>query len=263
MHPDLRLALELADLADSLSLPRFRANDLRVSAKPDLTPVSEVDTAVEAAIRRRLRHHRPGDAILGEEEGGAERASRRWILDPIDGTRNFVRGVPVWATLLALEVEGEVVVGVVSAPALRRRWWAARGEGAHADGRRLHVSAVAAVEDAYASTTDPTDLVDDPRLHPRVSHLLRRFWTVRALGDFWSHVLVAEGAIDVALERPVEVWDLAASRVIVEEAGGRFSDLEGRPRLDGGSALFTNGLLHDRVLAALGCSPSPEAAGDA
>lgn len=252
MHPDLRLALDLADLADSLSLPRFRRPDLRVTSKPDLSPLSDADTAVESALRQRLAVERPDDTVLGEEEGGGVPGGRRWIIDPIDGTRNFVRGLPVWATLVALEIEGEVVVGVVSAPALGRRWWAARGDGAYADGKQIRVSGVVAIEDAYLSMTDPLAFADAPPLEERVRRLGRRCWTVRALGDFWSHVLVAEGTIDIALEKPVEVWDLAASRIIVEEAGGRYTDLAGRPRIDTGSALFTNGSLHPAVLDALG-----------
>ena len=256
--PDLTLALELADVADALSMARFRATDLLVDTKPDLTPVSEVDHAVEDALRRRLGVARPGQAIIGEERGQdscASSAGQRWIVDPIDGTKNYVRGVPVWATLIALERDGRMVVGVVSAPALGRRWWAARGEGAWADGRPIRVSRVAAVEDAFISydglerfdATQPDGKVTDGRL----LRLARRCWRSRGLGDFWSHVLVAEGAVDIAAEPEVSVWDVAPIQVIVEEAGGRFTNLEGEARADGGSAVSTNGLLHDEVLAAL------------
>jgi len=249
---DLTLALELADLADAITLPRWRTAELRVATKPDLTPVSDADTAAEAAMRRRLAAARPGDAVIGEEEGpvGAAAAERRWILDPIDGTRSYVRGLPVFATLIALEVAGRIEVGVVSAPALRRRWWSARGRGALADGAPIHVSRVARIEDAFVSTTDPRAYADERR---RRAHdaLVRRCWTSRALGDFWSHVLVAEGGVDVAIEPGAAPWDLAPLLVIVEEAGGRLTDLDGRARIDAGAAVTTNGLLHDEVLAAL------------
>ncbi len=255
---DLTLALELADLADGISMARFRALDLLVETKPDLTPVSEVDHAVEDALRRALGVARPGQAILGEERGEdscASGASARWIVDPIDGTKNYVRGVPVWATLIALQRDGRMVAGVVSAPALGRRWWAARGEGAWADGRRIHVSKVAAVEDAFISY-DGLERFDDPPTGDsvdggRLLRLARRCWRSRGLGDFWSHVLVAEGAVDIAAEPEVSLWDVAPIQVIVEEAGGRFSDLAGEARADGGSAVSTNGLLHEEVLAAL------------
>jgi histidinol-phosphatase len=260
---DLELALELADLADEITARRFRADDLRVDTKPDMTPVSEVDRAVEQALRQGIARARHGDGVLGEEEGDDSAGrSRRWILDPVDGTRNYVRGVPVWATLIALEVEARVEVGVVSAPALGRRWWAARGQGAFADGRPIRVSAVARLDDAYISTTNATAFAGDGARH-RYAALARRCWNARGLGDFWSHVLVAEGAVDVAVELPVRAWgregetsglgpwDVAANLVIVEEAGGRLTDLDGVARIDSGQAVSSNGLLHDEVLAAL------------
>jgi histidinol-phosphatase len=244
MGPDLALALELADAADALSLPRFRAHDLVVETKPDLSPVTETDHAVEAELRRVLAERRPDEAILGEEEGGAVEAigtAPRWVIDPIDGTRNFSRGIPVWATLIALERDGRVECGVVSAPALGRRWWAARGEGAwRDDGERCHVSAVAAL-------TDATVLVALDRPVPRAAF---RAWHLRGLGDFWAHMLVAEGAAEIAIDAVgVSVWDLAAPLVIVEEAGGRFTDIEGRTRPDGRAAIASNGLLHEDALA--------------
>jgi len=251
--PDLTLALELADVADGISMARFRAIDLLVETKPDLTPVTEADHAVEDALRRRLGVARPGQAVIGEERGDdscASGAAQRWIVDPIDGTKNYVRGVPVWATLIALQRDGRMVVGVVSAPALGRRWWAARGEGAWADGRPIRVSKVAAVEDAFISY-DGIERFDDSVKDGRLLRLARRCWRSRGLGDFWSHVLVAEGAVDIAAEPEVSLWDVAPIQVIVEEAGGRFTDLEGEARADGGSAVSTNGLLHDEVLAAL------------
>jgi histidinol-phosphatase len=236
---DLELALALADLADSITLPRFGSLDLAVDTKPDRSPVTEADRAVERAIRERLAEVRPAHGVLGEEYGvDGEGADVRWILDPIDGTRNYLRGVPVWGTLIAVEAGGDVVVGVASAPALGRRWWAARGLGAFADGRRIGVSKVAALADAVVS-----DAGCDPRL--------RACWHHRSFGDFWQHMLVAEGVVDVAVDPEVSLWDLAVVQVIVEEAGGRFTDLAGRRRPDGGSGLSTNGLLHDEVLRRL------------
>ena len=252
MQPDLELALELADLADAVTLPRFRAADLVVTTKPDLTPVSDADRAAEEEIRRCLAADRPDDAVLGEEFGAtAGRSGRRWILDPLDGTKNYVRGIPVWASLVALEVDGVPAVGVVSAPALGRRWWAARGRGAFADGQRIRVSGVSDLSDAQLSY-DSFVGFDQRGLGEAALALERRCWRSRGFGDFWSHVLVAEGAVDVALEPEVSEWDVAPLWVIVEEAGGRFSDLSGRRRADGGSVLTTNGLLHEDVLGILG-----------
>ena len=241
MSADLDLALRLADAADSISLPHFRTG-LAVETKADLTPVTEADRAVEAELRRMLAGERPADAILGEENGAAGTGSRRWILDPIDGTRNYARGIPVWATLVALESGGVVQVGVVSAPALRARWWAERGQGAFANGAPVHVSTVGRVEDAVLSFS----------IENAVPPLARRAWHVRGLGDFWAHMLVAEGAVDGAVDAlGLNEWDLAAVQVIVEEAGGRFSDAAGESRIDSGSAVTSNGLLHDELLRAV------------
>ncbi|HYX44112.1 MAG TPA: histidinol-phosphatase [Acidimicrobiales bacterium] len=258
MNADLELALELADEADALTLGRFRAADLVVDTKPDLTPVSEADRAVEERLRRHLARARPGHGVLGEEMGDHAGAAIgwRWVVDPIDGTKNYVRGVPVWATLIALQHAGRTVVGVVSAPALGRRWWAARGEGAFADGDRVRVSEVAALADASLSYASLTGWEAAGRGEAFLA-LARRFWRTRAYGDFWSHVLVAEGAVDVAAEPEVTLWDLAALQVIVEEAGGRFTDLRGRPTAAGGSAVTSNGRLHEQVLAVLGGKALP------
>ena len=247
---DLALAQRLADAADALTLARFRALDLHVDAKPDLTPVSDADLAVEAEVRRLLAAERPGDAVLGEEHGATGDGPRQWVVDPIDGTKNFVRGVPVWATLVALLVDGVVSVGVVSAPALGRRWWAARGLGAFADGQPIRVSSVATLADAHLSYSSLTGWEDLGRLDGLLE-LSRKCWRTRAFGDFWSHVLVAEGAVDTSFEPEVSLWDLAPLQVIVEEAGGRFTSLAGEARPDGGSVVCSNGLLHDEVLAAL------------
>ena len=249
---DLALALELADVADGMTLPRFRAMDARVETKPDLSPVTEVDRAVEERLRSLLHSRRPLDAVVGEEHGvdGPPGAPRQWVIDPIDGTKNFVRGMPVYATLIALQSDAIGLVGVVSAPALGRRWWAARGVGAFADGRSIQVSKVADLADAHFSYSSIAGWGKRGR-HDAFLDLTRRVWRTRAFGDFWSHVLVAEGSVDIAAEPEVALWDLAAVQVLVEEAGGQFSDLAGVPTADGGSAISTNGLLHDDVVAAL------------
>jgi histidinol-phosphatase len=252
---DLRLALELADLADAVTLERFRASDLVVETKPDLTPVSEADRAVEQLLRKRIAEERPAHAVLGEEFGTGDgpRGSTRWIVDPIDGTKNYVRGIPVYATLIALEREGALSVGVASAPALGRRWWAAKGAGAFADGAPLRVSRVATLEDAQLGHSSVSSWADHG-LTERFLELERRCWRGRGFGDFWTHMMVAEGACDVAAEPEVSLWDVAAVQVIVEEAGGRFTNLAGVPRPDGGSAVSSNGLLHDEVLGILSAS---------
>jgi histidinol-phosphatase len=250
MHKDLVLALELADLADAITMERFRAADLVVETKPDLTPVTEADRAVEQVLRKRIAEERPGHGVVGEEFGADGGGGSRWIIDPIDGTKNYLRGIPVFATLIAVERDGVLALGVVSAPALHRRWWAARGQGAFADGRPIRVSRVAGLGDAvlaYASLGS----WEQHGLGERFLALTRSCWRARGFGDFWCHMLVAEGAADLAAEPEVALWDLAAVQVIVEEAGGRLTDLGGTARPDGGSVVTTNGLLHDRVLAAL------------
>jgi histidinol-phosphatase len=238
---DLALALRLADAADAISSPAFRT-DLRVETKPDLTPVTEVDRKIEAELRRILASERPADAILGEEEGVTGTGTRRWIVDPIDGTRNYTRGIPVWATLIALEEARNVRLGVVSAPELGRRWWAERAAGAFADGEPIRVSKISRIEDSTLCFA----------LEGDVPPIARRAWHVRGLGDFWAHMLVAEGAVDCSVDVVgVSEWDLAAVQVIVEEAGGRFSDVGGEARIDSGTAVCSNGLLHDTLLAEL------------
>jgi histidinol-phosphatase len=245
---DLAFALELADLADSLSLARFRAADLRVETKADLTPVTDADRSVERALRERIGAARPGEGVFGEEEGDAAgEGLTRWILDPIDGTRNFSRGIPLWATLIALERDRELVCGVVSAPALGHRWWAARGSGAWRDATRIGVSRVARLEEAAASCAYARDLVA----------LEAAVWHARAFGDFWQHMLVAEGGLDASVEAHLEIWDYAAVVPIVEEAGGRVTDLDGGPPRPGEQIVCSNGLLHDDVLALLR-APNPK-----
>jgi histidinol-phosphatase len=263
---DLRLAHLLADDADSLTMSRFRALDLRVTAKPDLSPVSDADTAVEEAIRRTLGKARPRDAVHGEEMADTGWGPRRWVVDPIDGTKNYVRGVPVWATLISLLVNDEPVVGVVSAPALGRRWWASLGGGAFA-GKSLmnptpcRVSEVARLEDASLSYAELGEWVEAGQGQGFVD-LLRTCWRTRAYGDFWSYMLLAEGAVDIACEPELELHDMAACAIVVTEAGGTFTDVDGRPGPHGAGAYATNGLLHDTVLAHLRPPAGDEADGD-
>ncbi len=256
---DLALALELADLADEITLGRFRASDLAVETKPDLTPVTEADRAVEQRLRQELAVRHPGDAVLGEEYATTEGSggTRRWIVDPIDGTKNYVRGIPSWATLLALSDGGELTVGVVSAPALHRRWWARRGGGAYLDDglpgapRRLHVSGVRDLGDSLFSFAGLEDWGAEGRLGALLE-LGSRCWRTRGYGDLWSYMLVAEGGAEIGIDPSVSLWDLAAPQLIVEEAGGRFTDFTGVARADGGSGVATNGLVHDAVLEILG-----------
>ncbi|MGP4058451.1 histidinol-phosphatase [Mycobacterium sp. 4D054] len=251
---DLTLALRLADEADALTMQRFGAVDLKVETKPDMTPATDADLDAEKLLRSRLAEERPQDSVFGEEFGGTKEFSgRQWVVDPIDGTKNFVRGVPVWSTLIALLVDGVPAVGVVSAPALGRRWWAADGQGAYTSfggqTRSISVSGVGELDAASVSYSDLTTGWDDNR--PRFVEFLDAVWRVRGYGDFWSYCLVAEGAVDVAVEPEVKLWDLAPLDILVREAGGRFTDLSGATGPHGGSALATNGLLHDAVLAAL------------
>ncbi len=257
---DSELAIRLADAADEITAARFRAHDLRIDRKPDRTPVTDADLAVEDRIRELLAEARPTDVVAGEERGGTVGAGRTWLVDPVDGTKNFLRGVPVWGTLIALLIDGVPVVGVASAPALGRRWWAATGHGAWtsavgvAEPWRISVSGVDNLADTYLSTTDVNSWAEH---HSREAYLrlVDACWESRAFGDFWQHCLVAEGAMDLAAEPIVNEWDVAALQVIVQEAGGRFTDLRGHARHDGGSVLSSNGRVHDAALATLGPPP--------
>ncbi|HEV7584103.1 MAG TPA: inositol monophosphatase family protein [Mycobacterium sp.] len=254
---DLGLAVALADRADMLTRDRFGALDLRIETKPDLTPVTDADRAVEADLREELGRERPGDSIVGEEFGGTPTfTGRQWIIDPIDGTKNFVRGVPVWASLIALLEDGVPSIGVVSAPALQRRWWAARDRGAFVsvDGgppRPLSVSSVGQLDSASLSFSSLSGWAQRG-LRDRFIELTDAVWRVRGYGDFLSYCLVAEGAVDIAAEPEVSAWDLAALDILVREAGGTFTGLDGVAGPHRGSAVATNGLLHERVLSSLG-----------
>ncbi|GAA2234645.1 histidinol-phosphatase [Rarobacter faecitabidus] len=253
---DLRLALVLADQVDGITMKRFGAMDLQIETKPDLTPVSDADRMAEEVIRAQLSRSRSRDAIVGEEFGTTGHSSRRWVIDPIDGTKNFIRGVPVWATLIGLIEGDEVVAGVVSAPALGRRWWAAKGSGAWTGrslsrAKRLRVSGVGALADASMSYSSLTGWRDLGRMDEFLT-LTESVWRTRAYGDFWSYMMVAEGAVDFACEPELALYDMTALVPIVTEAGGRFTSLDGRYGPFGPNALASNGLLHAEVLARLG-----------
>ncbi|WP_236240043.1 histidinol-phosphatase [Streptomyces sp. CC228A] len=259
-HDDLRFAHVLADAADAATMDRFKALDLKVETKPDMTPVSEADRAAEEVIRGHLKRARPRDAILGEEYGVEGTGPRRWVIDPIDGTKNYVRGVPVWATLIALMEAGEdgtyePVVGVVSAPALNRRWWAAKGLGAYTgrgltSATRIHVSQVARLADASFAYSSLSGWEERDRLDGFLD-LTRACWRTRAYGDFWPYMMVAEGAVDMCAEPELSLWDMAANVIVVQEAGGTFTGLDGRPGPHSGDAAASNGLLHEDLLAYL------------
>ncbi|MCU1580450.1 MAG: histidinol phosphatase [Rhodoglobus sp.] len=259
LSDDLSLALALAAEADLISLDRFRAADLVVTTKPDRTPVTDADQAVERGIRSGIEAARPHDSILGEEYGTQGKGTRQWIIDPIDGTANFLRGVPIWGTLIALAIDGVPVVGVVSAPALGKTWWAASGHGAWSksdehDTKRIAVSAVRELADASLSYNSLKGWDDEGRLDDVVA-LSRAVWRSRAIGDMWAYMLLAEGALDIVGEFDLKPYDMAALIPIIEEAGGRFTSIDGRDGPWHGSALATNGLLHDAVISVVSAPP--------
>lgn len=252
---DLALALAMADEADALSMRHYRSKDLVITTKPDATPVTEADQAVERLLRETLGTQRPHDAIVGEEYGGdgALAPGRRWIVDPIDGTKNYLRGVPVWSTLIALAVDDAYVVGVVSAPAMGRRWWAVQGGGAwtrevNGDVNQIHVSGVANLVDASFSFSDAVDWDRHSTTHGTLQRFVDATWRQRAYGDFLSHMLVAEGAVDISAEPTLAAWDMAALIPIIEEAGGRATGFPGGDPLVQTSLVCTNRLLHDHAL---------------
>jgi histidinol-phosphatase len=253
VRDDMDLALRLADQADALTMERFGALDLHVDTKPDLTPVTDADRSVETALRATLAQQRPDDPVLGEEFGGTTTfAGRQWAIDPIDGTKNFVRRVPVWATLIALLHDGIPVAGVVSAPALQRRWWAGAGEGAFASfaggpPQRVSVSSVSGLDSASLSFSSLSGWAK-LGLRGRFIDLTDAVWRVRGYGDFFSYCLLAEGAVDIAAEPEVSLWDLAALDILVREAGGAFTSLDGTAGPHGGNVVATNGPLHEAVL---------------
>ncbi|WP_371737263.1 inositol monophosphatase [Glutamicibacter sp. ZJUTW] len=257
LQQDLDFALALADKVDAFTLARYGANDLVVESKPDMTPVSDADRGAEQLILAELAAHRPGDSVLGEEFGVHGDSARRWVIDPIDGTKNFVRRVPVWATLIALLIDDEPVLGVISAPAMTRRWHAATGLGAYVSEpgtvpgatatRRLAVSSVSALEDSSLSYASLNGWKDAGKLDGLLE-LLGTAWRTRGYGDFLSYALVAEGAVDAAFEPELELYDMAALVPVVREAGGRFTSVAGAEGCHGGNALASNGKLHEAIL---------------
>jgi histidinol-phosphatase len=248
---DLALALKIASVADLITQSRYQSQDLIITTKPDNTPVTDADKATETAIREILMRERPDDGLLGEEFGESENlGSRYWVIDPIDGTKNFMRAVPTWSTLIALIENGEVVVGVVSAPAITRRWYASKGDGAYVvfnsgAPRKIAVSKVSQIKDASVTYSDFVGF--DDRREAFIS-LIDQSWRSRGFGDFWSHMLVAEGSADIAIEPVLALWDMAALEIIVREAGGTFTSISGAPGPHHGSGLSTNGLLLDQVV---------------
>lgn len=250
---ELEFALSLAETADQISLSRFEAADLKIETKPDRSFVTDADKAVEQAVRARIEAERPGEGFFGEETGVTEKGSRQWVVDPIDGTSNFLRGVPNWATLIALVENGKPVVGVVSAPAFQKRWWASEGTGAWSafageEPKRLQVSGVKDLEHASLSFQSIGQWDDAGYLEPLIS-LTRAVWRDRAYGDMWSYMLLAEGLVDIVAEFDVKPYDLAALVPIVSESGGRFTDIDGNPSAWNDSSLATNGHVHEAVLA--------------
>lgn len=253
---DLLLAHHLADVADLISKDRYQSLDLVIETKPDLTPVTDADKAVETKIRKVLAAERPDDLIVGEEFGTPtlDGESYYWVIDPIDGTKNFLRGIPTWATLIGLcNPHGEVVLGVVSAPALYRRWFATLGGGAYVSENggaptKIKVSKVRELKDASLSYSD---LVGWGNRKAAFLDLQENIWRTRGLGDFWSHMLVAEGAVDISVEPTLALWDMAALDIIVREAGGAFTNIDGIPGPHGGGAVASNGLLHNEFIAAI------------
>lgn len=252
LSDDLQVLSGILDKVDTFTMQRFLSTDLQVETKPDLTPVTDADRQAEQIIRQTLSHYRSRDAVFGEEGGESSGPSgRRWIIDPIDGTKNFVRGVPVWATLVGLEEDGEIVLGMVSAPALQRRWWAIKGQGAYTgrnfrNARKLQVSQISQIEDASFSYASLNGWQERGQLRAML-RLCQTVWRTRGYGDFWSYMLLAEGAVDIAAEPKLALYDMAALVPIVTEAGGTFTDLSGHSGPWGGNALASNGLLHQQA----------------
>ncbi len=255
MINDLDLALKMADRADEISLKRFRALDLLVETKPDRTPVTDADRAVEAELRSVVAEYRPADNFIGEEFENTGSSNRNWIVDPIDGTANYLRGVPIWASLIALRVDGVITTSVVSAPALGRRWWAQRGNGAftmeiNGNVRTLQVSKISSLADASISYNN-MQLWDQAGKLNQLIELSRKVWRTRAYGDFYSYMLLAEGSIDLVAEHDLKIYDIAALVPIVEESGGQISDLSGPLNDQSSSVMASNGLLHPQFQQAL------------
>lgn len=252
LKKDLSLAQRLADLADQITMDRFQARDLIVTTKPDMSPVSDADQAVERALRAEIEKTNPQDAVLGEEYGTSGTSQRLWVIDPIDGTKNYVRGVPVWATLISLIEDGESVLGYVSAPSLSRRWWATRGNGAwvqfqNSPAKQIHVSQVAALKDAFFGYSSQDEWIEIGKASA-FNAVNNSVWRTRGFGDFWTHLMVAEGVIDCSSDPILNLWDIASLVVIVKEAGGNITAIDGSNPLQGSNLVASNGLLHKALL---------------
>lgn len=255
LKKDLALAHSLAELADAITMDRFGAADLTVTTKPDMSPVSDADQAVERAIRTAVEKSNPLDAVIGEEYGTTGNSKRLWVVDPIDGTKNYVRGVPIWATLIALIENGEAVLGYVSAPALSRRWWATKNTGAWLQfkdqpPKQILVSGVSVLKDAFFGYSSRDEWIEVGK-EKNFSEITNAVWRTRGFGDFWTHLMVAEGVIDCSSDPILNLWDLAALVVIVREAGGMVSGIDGSNPLQGSNLVASNGLLHTAVLEKL------------
>jgi histidinol-phosphatase len=250
LEEELAFANELADAAAEIALSFFHS-EFEVHIKPDQTPVTDADLAIEQMVRDRLSERFPKDAVRGEEGGLSGEAPRTWIVDPIDGTKNFAAAIPIWGTLLALEDDGELVLGLASAPALGERYAAAAGRGATCNGREIHVSPAASIEQSMVSYGDVEEWIADPAALPGFLDLVGRARRTRAFGDFWGHVLVARGAVEIMVEPELAIWDYAALAVIVREAGGKATQTDGGPLANDGSLLSTNGVVHDEVVRLL------------
>jgi histidinol-phosphatase len=252
---DLEFTHKLADAADKISMARFGAMDLKIETKPDLTPVSDADRSVEEELRKLIADYSPQDSIIGEEFGHDGGGNREWILDPIDGTKNFVRGVPFWGTLIGLRVDGEMTTGMVSAPALGRRWFGATGLGSFLQTktnsfqseRKLQVSKVSKLEDAYLGYSSQ-DRWEKKSQEEEFEKLLKKVWRARGFGDFIIHMMVAEGSLDLAMEPSLAIWDMAALIPIIREAGGNVTSLNNGDPLIEKSLVTTNGLLREQTI---------------
>jgi histidinol-phosphatase len=251
LEAELAFANEFAEDAAKIGLSYF-GGKLQVRQKADLSPVTEADTSIEGLFREAVAGRFRGDAVLGEEGGlqGEGRDGRRWIIDPIDGTKNFADGVQVWATLIAFAIDGEPLLGLVSAPALAERYEAVRGGGARLNGEPIRVSRVDRVSRSFVLYSSLDKLLSGPRADA-FRALAMEARRTRGFGDFWGHMLVARGTADVMMEEELATWDWAAASVIVREAGGEITQMDGASLAHGGSVLTTNGLMHDEMVARL------------
>lgn len=248
LEKELQFVLNLCDEIDQYTLSSFEKREFSVMTKADLSPVTEIDQETERRIRTAIEKEFPEDSIEGEEYGiESNQSSRSWIIDPIDGTKNYLRGIPVWGTLIALCVDGQPVLGVVSAPSLHRRWWASKGNGAYVNSKKITVSKIdelSMVEASYGNIIQ----FKNAGLPGALDRMVESFGRVRALGDFWSHMLVAEGVMECGIDPVCEAWDVGPIKIIVEEAGGTFTSIKGEDTIYGKSGVSSNGILHKQLM---------------